>query len=200
MRKFSTFQITLMSLLIALLIIQTYVPITIFPGAPTITVGHIIVTIGAILLGPGGGLLLGTVWGGLSFIRALTMPPSPLSVLLFTNPVIAFIPRMVVGWTVGWLFKHLRQKIKTTSLLAGAVAFVGTFLNTGLVVLFTYLFFVRDPAALLKAFGQASSTTGLFWLIAIMLGANFVTEAITAVIITPLVTTPTLHIIDRRHR
>jgi hypothetical protein len=33
-----------------------------------------------------------------------------------------------------------------------------------------------------------------------MLGANFVTEAITAVIITPLVTTSTLHIIDRRHR
>ncbi|ERL64192.1 ECF transporter S component [Schleiferilactobacillus shenzhenensis] len=200
MRKFSTFQLTLMSLLIALLVIQTYVPITIFPGAPTITVGHIIVAIGAILLGPGGGLLLGTVWGGLSFIRALTMPPSPLSVLLFTNPIIAFVPRMAVGFCVGWLFKHLRARIKSTSILAGGVALVGTMLNTGLVVLFTYLFFVRNPAALLQAFGRASSTTGLFWLILIMLGANFATEAITAVVITPLITAPTLHMVERRHR
>ncbi|KRL12222.1 ECF transporter S component [Schleiferilactobacillus perolens] len=200
MRKFSTFQITLMSLLIALLVIQTYVPITIFPGAPTITVGHIIVAIGAILLGPSGGLVLGTVWGGLSLLRAFTAPPSPLSVLLFTNPVIALVPRMVVGWSVGWLYQKFQKRIRIPALLASITAFIGTFLNTGLVVLFTYLFFVKNPTILLRDFGQASSTTGLFWLITIMLGANFITEAVTAVVLTPLVVTPMQRIVSRRHK
>ncbi len=131
------YRVSMQALFLALIAVQTMVPMLGYLplGFVNLTIIHITVIIGAIMFGPGEGLLIGTVWGVLTIVRAYTAPTSPMDTLVFTNPLVSVVPRMLVGvfaaltfWGVYKLFK----KVVIASVVAGAI---GSLTNTVLVLL-----------------------------------------------------------------
>lgn len=123
-----------LALLTAIIILMSFTPIGYIKTLGLeITLIVIPVTVGAILLGPMGGTVLGIVFGITSFIQCFGY--SPLGVaLLGINPVLTFIlcivPRVLMGWLSGLLFKGLKKIDKTKGISYAAVSLIGPILNT----------------------------------------------------------------------
>lgn len=123
------------SLLAALIVLLTFF-VRIPLGPLTITLNCLPVAIGAVLLGPLYGAILGAIFGLSSFIMTLTGGGGPLmTMLLGVNPfytfLMCFVPRVICGWVPGLLFKSLPKKSGTTWLVSSAVCCgLTTLLNT----------------------------------------------------------------------
>ncbi|MCT3358272.1 ECF transporter S component [Latilactobacillus curvatus] len=185
----SAYTISIMAILTAFLIIQSFIPmvgyINIIPGLPAVTTIHLTVIIGAVILGTRQGAILGLIWGLISLFRAYTSPGDPLSLLIFQNPIIAILPRLMAGMIAGFTFQHLYQtKIRKTGAMALAGIF-GALINTILVIGLTRVLYGHQAAGMYH--------TDLTHLIIVMLGVvalNAVMEATLAAVVTPLVATP----------
>ncbi len=106
-----------------------------FAGA-SLTIMHVPVIIGAVLEGPVVGLAIGLIFGGFSMLQAAIAPLGPTDVL-FTNPLIAVLPRLFIGpvaWLVWQPWKHGRvlERKPAPGLIAAGLA--GSFTNTVLVL------------------------------------------------------------------
>lgn len=126
----------ILSMMTALLLIFSFTPIGTIPIGPlSITLNVIPVAIAAVVLGPRGGLIIGSVFGLLSFLQCVGVGvPSAMGVTLFAiDPFLTFIqrvvPRALDGLLLGILFKGLR---KITGVVpAGFVTgFCAAFFNT----------------------------------------------------------------------
>ncbi|NTU83171.1 MAG: ECF transporter S component [Chloroflexales bacterium] len=99
-----------------------FIPVPNVSGRATIM--HVPVVIGAVLEGPIVGMLTGLIFGVFSMLQDTTG--------LFANPLIAVVPRVLIGLT-SWLAYRSLEKVNID--LAAAVAgVVGTLTNTILVV------------------------------------------------------------------
>jgi len=81
-------------------------------GPVSITIMHIPVIIAALLFGVKGGLLMGVLFGVLSWFLALTRAATPID-LWFQNPLVAILPRAAFGGFAGLMagaFKKLANK------------------------------------------------------------------------------------------
>ncbi|SPS03235.1 ECF transporter S component [Latilactobacillus sakei] len=190
-RNSSAYKISILAILTALLMIQSFVPmvgyIYILPGLPGVTTMHLTVIIGAIILGTRGGATLGAIWGTLSLIHAYTAPFDALTLLIFQNPVIAILPRLMVGLVAGLLYQHLHNTKAGQRGSMAIAAFFGTIVNTTLVILLTWAFYSQQAAGIYK--------TDVSHLIIVMLSAvaiNALMEIALAVIVTPFVAKPLL--------
>ena len=96
-KKTDVFQLTILSMLLAILIAQTFIPMLgyIPLGPIDVTIVHITVILAAVLFGPKTGSIIGLAWGLLSMLRAY-MQPTPFNIV-FLNPLISVIPRLIVG-------------------------------------------------------------------------------------------------------
>lgn len=179
-----TKRLTQISLLVAILIIQTFVPgIGYIPIGPLqATIIHITVIVGAILFGPQTGALLGLAWGTLRMVKALLMPDI-LSVV-FINPLVSILPRVLVGWLSGLIFAFLEKRIKkqVAYILTGTC---GALINT-IGVLSAIYFIMADTYA--HALGIPVETLQTTFLATI--GTNGMLEAIVSGILTPLLVVP----------
>lgn len=163
----------------ALIIVMTVVPYTgyITAGVVEITTLHIVVAIGATLLGWKYGAFLGLVWGLTCMIRAFT---NPLWVM-FTNPLISVLPRILVGLVAGIVFEALSKSKKVDSWVCALIAAVaGTLTNTVLVLSAMYIFggMFESYAAFFELFKTIFTT---------LISLNGVIELVAAAIVTPLV-------------
>ncbi len=162
------------SVLSALIIVMTFVPYTgyINYGLIEITTLHIVVAVGAVMLGWRYGLVLGLVWGVSCLLRALTNPLwAP-----FVNPLISVLPRMLVGMVAGLVHQGM-LKAKCRPLLSASVAAAAaTVTNTVLVL------------SALKLFSAVLAGVPLLGSIyATLIGINGVIELVAAIIIVPSV-------------
>lgn len=120
-------------------------------GAIEISLCTIPVALGAIVLGPSAGAILGGFFGLLSFLQCFgAVPGLPVSVFgqfLFSyNPVVTiivcFIPRILMGFFVGLIFKQLSGIDKThffSYLVSNiASALINTVLFVGILMLFLW--------------------------------------------------------------
>lgn len=149
-KKFTTSQITLLGLMIAILLLMAYTPLGYLNIGPlAITFNIIPVAISAITMGPVGGAIAGAVFGLTSFGQCIGIGGTSLmGVTLFgINPFLAFvqrfIPRLVDGLLLGYIFQGVRRKSKNIYLSCAVTGFLSAFLNTlffmGLLVgLFVY--------------------------------------------------------------
>lgn len=174
MRKVDTKKLTRAGILSALIVVMTVVPYTgyINYGLVEITTLHIVVAIGAVMLGWRYGAVLGFVWGVTCIIRALTNPIwAP-----FVNPLVSLVPRVLVGIAAGLAADGLR-KLKCKPYVVGAVsAAAATLTNTVLVL------------TALKLFSAVLTGAPLLGTIyATLIGVNGVVELIAAILITPSV-------------
>ena len=176
-----TLKMVQLSLFIAIILLLAFTPIGYIrlPLGLSITVVGIPVIIGAISLGPVGGLILGTVFGLTSFAQAFGL--EPFGTMLFgINPVGIFItcmvPRMLMGWLTGLIFTGLRKIDKTRIVSYLITSLAGAVLNTILFMTSLMIFFYNDPRFQQEVAGL--NATNVFALVIAMVGINAVAEAI----------------------
>lgn len=186
-QKNKTYRIAILGILSAFIIIQTFVPflgnIPIPPLNPTII--HITVIVAAFVLSTKDGMLVGLVWGLARMVKAYTLPASPLDLLLWTNPIIAVVPRVMVGLVAGLIFHaFLKRKQEKRGMIIAAV--LGSLTNTVLVLGFIALFYGNeyatalnvDPSNLLKVLAGIVATNGIGEAVAAGLIAPFIAKAL----------------------
>lgn len=181
-------RIALLGILTAIILIQNFVPflgnIPIPPLNPTII--HITVIVATLTMSTTDGIIIGTIWGLTRMFRAYTMPASPLDLMLWTNPMIALVPRMLIGLFTGWSYKLSHKLLPNKDKVALASAsVVGSFTNTIFVLLFIYLFYGEPYAQAIDV-----DISNLAAALAAIVGTNGVGEAIAAGIIAPLIVIP----------
>ena len=150
-------RITRLGILIAIVVLMTFVPNIgyIQTGLLSITTIHIPIIIGSALLGPIGGLVLGTTWGITSFLKVLTMPSS-VETAIFLNPMVSILPRIIVGLIISY-----------------------TALSNTVLVLSAIFLFAQGGVL---SFNQAFSV-----IITVIISTNGLLELILAVILVPII-------------
>ncbi len=149
-------KISLTAILASLVVVVAFIPIKTLGLEITLTI--IPIAIGAIIGGPYVGLILGTIFGFVSFFQCLGY--SPFGEVLFSiNPFLTFLvcvpTRMLAGWLPGLLYKLIAKSGNKT--LASAIAcFLMPFLNTilfmtMLVICFYQTDYIQELANMLKA-------------------------------------------------
>lgn len=158
------------------------------------TTVHIPVIIGAILLGPTAGAILGGVFGVCSLISN-TMAPTLLSFafspFMSTTGLIGAIKaiwvsvgcRILIGLAAGWLWR-LFKKIRMNQIVSLAVTgFVGSMVNTVAVMGSIYLLFAQQYAQ-----AKDVAITAVWGLIIGTVTASGIPEAIAAAVLVAVVT------------
>jgi len=127
------YRLTIYAMLTALIIIMTFTPLGyITTPALAITLIHLPVIVAAVTLGIPGGVSMGLVWGVTCLIKAVVAPPSPLEGIVFRNPLVSVLPRVLAGYLAGlnfWALSRGGRDVKT-ALAAGAAALGGALANT----------------------------------------------------------------------
>ncbi|WP_196001295.1 ECF transporter S component [Clostridium sp. 1001271B_151109_B4] len=149
----------------------------------SLTIMHIPVIIGALLEGPVVGISVGLIFGLFSMYQNITAPG--LTSFIFWNPIVALIPRMLIGIVAYYSFKLFKNKIKNTGVCVGIAAVLGTLTNTIGVLGLTYILYLDKYAQAREISREAVAgtllTTGL---------TNGIPEAIASALITiPIVVT-----------
>lgn len=184
-KKSAAYRVSIMGILTALLILQAFVPMFGYiriTGGVAITTMHLTVIIAAVVLGTRSGVMMGLIWGIISMTVAYTVPSDPMTILLFRNPIIAIVPRVMVGFVAGTIASGLQKRVGET--LRFALAGVGGALtNTILVIGFTWLFYASRAAVLV---GHGASSQNLGWIMIAVLGVNAIAEAIAAGLVIPI--------------
>lgn len=119
-RSSRTVKLVEMALLVAIILILAFTPLGYIKTLGLeITLIVVPVTIGAIILGPLGGAVLGAVFGITSFIQCFGMSPFG-AVLLGINPfgtfVVCVVSRILMGWLTGLIYKGLSKFPKNEEL------------------------------------------------------------------------------------
>lgn len=194
-------KLTTVSILIAIQLILSATPIGFISwGVTRATTMHIPVIIGAILLGPKIGALLGGVFGLISLVTNIVTPT--ITSFVFSpfysvgansgnlySLVIVFVPRILIGIVAGTLFLGL-QKVhvsKTVSCILAGIA--GSLTNTVLVMSGIFVFFGQNYAS-----AKQIAYSELLGVIGTVISTNGVMEAVLAAILIPLIARPLLKI------
>ena len=144
MHKTDTRKLTQLALLIAIQLILSFTPLgfIILPGMVSITIMHIPVIVGGIVMGPMDGGILGLVFGLLSMYKATTAATSVVdqafSPFLSGAPVqsiiMCIVPRVLLGVVAALLFRALEKRIKSNGLAIAISAAVASVMHTVLVL------------------------------------------------------------------
>ena len=149
----------------------------------SLTIMHIPVIIGALLEGPVVGISVGLIFGLFSMYQNITAPG--LTSFIFWNPIVALIPRMLIGIVAYYSFKLFKSKIKNTGVCAGIAAVLVTLTNTIGVLGLTYILYLDQYAQAREISREAVAGT----LLTVGL-TNGIPEAIVSALITiPIVVT-----------
>ncbi len=201
-RPNSSRHLVLTALFIAIILLQSVVPwlgtlpLGAFAIGAAVTIITFTVAIGAMVLGPRAGALLGFVWGAYSLWHAWTSAPS-IGALIFRNPITAIVPRMLVGLIIGylyWRFVKNRPMGQQTIWLAGFGA-LSAFVNTFFVLSITWIGFTVMHTT---AFGIPDSGLANYLIVSIA-GFNGVFEIIVGAILVPLIGIPVLTFFNRQN-
>ena len=125
---------------------------------------------------------MGASWGVLRMIKAAIIPD--IMSIVFLNPLVSVVPRMLVGLIAGLLASYLDGKVKdkTKFVITGIV---GSLVNTITVLGAIYLFSADAYAAALNIPVSALIATFIA-----TIGSNGILEAVTSAIITPILALP----------
>lgn len=176
-RLLSVRQITMIGMMSAISIFLGLTGLGFIPIPPVrATIMHIPVIIGSIVEGPIVGSFVGLVFGLFSMYQNFTAP-GPTS-FIFWNPIIALVPRILIGLVAYYVYTFLKNKIKNRGLSIGIAALCATLVNTVGVLSLTYLFYLERYST---AIGISSSTAGKA--IALLGLTNGIPEAIISAVI-----------------
>lgn len=203
-----TRELVQLSLMAAVVVVVAFVPFLGFIPLVVIkaTTVHIPVIIGAILLGPKAGAVLGGIFGLTSIIKN-TMEPSLVSFVFSPFvPVpgqssgdlralfIALVPRILVGVVAGLLYEALSKKGVKGPVSCAAAAFAGSMTNTILVMGSIYILFGQAYAAAKQIAFEA-----LAGVLMGVVATNGLAEAFVAVVLSVLIVPPMMKLVRTDH-
>ena len=180
--KFSTRQITMIGMLSAISIFLGLTGLGFIPIHPIkATIMHVPVIIGGIIEGPIVGALVGLVFGLFSMYQAFTAP-MPTS-FIFWNPIIALLPRILIGIVSYYSYKFVKSKFNNESLSISIAAILGTLTNTIGVMGLVYIIYLDRYAKILNL-SKGAATKGIW----VVIGLNGSIEAIVSAVIVTTIT------------
>ena len=193
----NTKTLTLLGVLIAIQVVLTMANIGLIP-LPFIkaTILHIPVIIGAVLLGPVEGMILGLSFGIMSIIMNTVQPGltsfvfSPFVTVGETTGnwmslLVAIVPRVLIGVTAYYSYKLVCRFDKSRIAAYSVAGIIGALTNTILVMGSIYVLFGEQYAA-----AKDMPYDMLFGAILAIVGTNGIPEAIGAALIVPAICKP----------
>ena len=200
MRDKKVLEMTMIAMFVAIIAIMSFVPFLGFitVGIAAITIIHIPVILGGIIGGRRVAIVLATVFGVFSMIRAF-MTPDGLNVF-FQNPLVSVLPRLLFGVALYYIYLGVhkvlpRQKesaeetseiskkvVKhTRELVALGITFGLSSLVHSMLVLPVLFAFASGTTVMINTFeGVDPDALSFIW---IVMGANGFLEAVLAVVI-----------------
>ncbi|MBS9334536.1 ECF transporter S component [Fructobacillus sp. M1-13] len=169
-------QFVLTTMFVAIILLQSIVPFLGYVPLGAVVVGAsavilpATVALSAVLLGVRSGFIVAFFWAFYSWIRAL-LHPGTFGSVLFSNPLVAFVPRLLVGLMIGYLAKRFFSGRNKPTLFLFCMGGLSAFINTAMVILLTFLSLSFLP---LSGYGIPKENL-LFWLISV-LAFNFIFE------------------------
>lgn len=189
-RKRDTRWMAAVAMFAAIIVVLANTPLGMIPLVVTkATTVHIPVILGAILLGPTAGGILGGVFGICSVISN-TMTPALTSFAFSPFLSATGVPgamkalwvsvgcRILVGVVAGWLWKFLRKRNVNSWASLPLVGFVGSMVNTVLVMGSIYVLFAQQYAAAKDVAREA-----VFGLVMTTVAFNGIPEALAAAVL-----------------
>lgn len=147
--KMNVRSITIIGVLSSICMALGLTPLGFIPlGVVNATTMHIPVIIGGILEGPFVGGMVGLIFGIFSIIQAITKP-TPLS-FVFYNPIIAILPRVLIGVVSYYSYAFLKKHIKKTEVSLFVSAVLASLVNTFGVLGGIYIFYAKRYAETLN--------------------------------------------------
>ena len=143
-----------------------------------ITILMVPVIVGAIVMGPAAGAVLGGVFGCISFWECFGRSQFG-AVLLGINPIYTFLvcvpTRILAGWLCGVAFKGLNKLDKTNLWSFGAAGLIGALCNT--VLFMTTLCLCFYNTEFIQGFVQQMGSANPFMFVVAFVGINGLIEA-----------------------
>ena len=197
--KLNTTYMVEMALLIAIILIMAFTPIGyIKTFGLEITLIVVPVAVGAVVLGPAAGAILGGVFGLTSFIQCFGMSAFG-AMLLRINPagtfVVCFVTRLVMGWLTGLI----AQGLKKVKALKGASVFIANLccplLNTLLFMTTLILFFYQTE--FIQGLAKNMKVANPFAFVIAFVGVNGLVEAAACFVIGSAITKALQHSVNK---
>lgn len=178
-----TVKMVLLAILAAIMLILAFTPLGYLKvGVIEISFMMVPAAVGAIVLGPLAGLILGGVFGATSFIQALTATSEFGAKLVAINPFYTFIltmvPRILMGWLTGLIFQALHRIDRTRFISYGAASLSAALLNT--IFFMSFLILLFGNTDFIKSF---QGDMKLIPFIIAFVGINGLVEAVATMII-----------------
>ena len=178
------------AMLTAIILILAFTPLGyIRTGGLEITLIVIPVAVGAVILGPVGGMILGAVFGITSFIQCFGMSPFG-AMLLSISPVKTFITcvvtRTLMGFLTGLIYKGMKKVSKNKSLNTVVANLCCPFMNTLFFMTCIVVFFYNTEyiQGIVSALGAANP---LLFVLAFV-GVNGLVEALLCFVVGSAIT------------
>ena len=156
-KRVDTRRMVLLAMLSGILLVMSFTPLGYLNIGPlAISLNMIPVAIGAVALGPGGGVFLGAVFGITSCLQCVGIGgTSAMGLILFEiSPVLTMlqrlIPRLLAGWLTGVVYQSLRKlHFPYAGYVAGfcAALFNTAFFMSALVLLFGHTPYLQELIA-----------------------------------------------------
>lgn len=173
-----------MAILVAVMLVLNYTPLGFLKiGAIEITFMCIPIAVGAVMLGPIGGAILGTLFGVFSFIQcfgASAFGVFLLSLSPVLTAVVCIVPRMLCGLLAGLLFRLLSKVDRTRVVSYFAASLATALLNTLFFMASIIIFFWSDNAFLAQMMAWELPTDNIWAFFLAFVGLNGLVEAIVA--------------------
>ena len=157
-------------------------------GPISLTIVHIPVLVGAVILGKKYGLFFGLIFGAGAFIRSFSSLTTDAP---FTNPLVSVLPRVIFGFVIVYLYdifnKLFKQKYVALPITMGVATLIHSLMVLPLlyIVVDTKFYFFSNE----YSFGLNQNIFQFIWGVLV---ANSVVEIIGAIIIGTAVTIPLL--------
>ena len=182
--KLNTTYMVEMALLIAIILIMAFTPIGyIKTFGLEITLIVVPVAVGAVVLGPTAGAILGGVFGLTSFIQCLG------------TFVVCFVTRLVMGWLTGLI----AQGLKKVKALKGASVFIANLccplLNTLLFMTTLILFFYQTE--FIQGLAKNMKVANPFAFVIAFVGVNGLVEAAACFVVGSAITKALQHSVNK---
>ena len=180
-----------LSALVAIVLIMQFTPLGYIP-TPLIKISliSIPVAIGAILLGPTAGLILGTVFGLTSVFQSMAgdgLGPLMMQIAPISNIIVRLPTRMLMGWLTGMIYLALK-KSKAGSFSVPLACLSAPLLNTIFYMTALCLFFFNKPEVQDWAKAAGLPIDNVFAFVSAMVGFNAAFEATASFIIGTAIT------------
>ena len=189
-----TRRLTQLALLAALLLVMNFTPLGYLQVGPlSMSLMSIPVAIGAMLMGPVDGAILGGVFGATSFMQAVQGTSAMGAALFAYSPVgsfvVCFVARVLVGLCCGLVYQGMRKILPGKEKVCAAVGgFAAAFLNTVFFMGFLVLLFYGSPyvQGLVEALGVSNP---LAFVVAVV-GVQAIVEWVICCVVAAAVTVP----------